>query len=58
MPSTRVAFWAKKFEGNEKRDRRNLRKLKALGWRVLVVWECQTKHLPRLTGRVVCALNG
>jgi G:T-mismatch repair DNA endonuclease (very short patch repair protein) len=41
MPSTRREFWKAKLEGNAQRDKRNLLKLKALGWRVLVVWECE-----------------
>lgn len=42
-PKTNVAFWAKKFEANVRRDRRNARLLRALGFRAVVVWECQTK---------------
>jgi DNA mismatch endonuclease (patch repair protein) len=58
LPKSRLDFWRTKLEGNKARDRRNLRKLKALGWRVLVVWECQLKDLPRLSRRVVCAIEG
>jgi DNA mismatch endonuclease, patch repair protein len=43
IPSTRPDFWRKKLEGNAQRDRRNVEALIALGWRVLVVWECATK---------------
>ena len=41
-PASRVAYWQTKFERNVMRDRSNLRKLRRLGWSVLVVWECQT----------------
>ncbi len=40
-PSTRRAFWTAKFEANVKRDARKIAELKAWGWRVVVVWECQ-----------------
>ena len=40
-PKSRVAFWQKKFDDNVERDRRNVRALRALGWRVVTVWECQ-----------------
>lgn len=40
IPGTRSAFWEAKFEGNEKRDARNMRALRAAGWRVLTIWEC------------------
>ncbi len=43
MPASRVAYWAAKFERNRVRDRRNRRALQRLGWRVLVIWECQTR---------------
>src|SRR5688500_13022290 len=39
-PTSRAAFWGAKFDSNRRRDARNLRRLKAAGWSVLVVWEC------------------
>jgi DNA mismatch endonuclease (patch repair protein) len=41
-PATRIDYWQAKFDRNVLRDRSNLRKLRRLGWSVLVVWECQT----------------
>ena len=49
-PKTRAAFWREKFERNTNRDRRNIAKLKALGWEVLVVWECETSDRDDLRG--------
>ena len=40
-PKTRVKFWKKKFSDNVRRDRRVRRQLEELGWRVVVVWECE-----------------
>lgn len=40
-PKTRQEFWLAKFESTVLRDRRNQAELKQLGWRVLVVWECE-----------------
>jgi DNA mismatch endonuclease (patch repair protein) len=42
-PASRIDYWQAKFARNVLRDRRNLRKLRRLGWSVLVVWECQTR---------------
>ncbi len=42
MPASRIAYWAAKFARNQVRDRQNRRALQRLGWRVLVIWECQT----------------
>lgn len=41
-PKNNAEFWSLKFETNVNRDLRNQRALKRLGWRVLVVWECQS----------------
>jgi DNA mismatch endonuclease (patch repair protein) len=43
MPKSRVAFWLSKFQANVKRDRRVRRALKEQGWKVVVIWECQTR---------------
>jgi DNA mismatch endonuclease (patch repair protein) len=41
-PKTRAAYWRTKFAANVERDARKERQLKALGWKVLIVWECET----------------
>jgi len=43
IPSTNPLFWKEKFLSNRRRDARNARKLRQLGWRVCVVWECQLR---------------
>jgi DNA mismatch endonuclease (patch repair protein) len=40
MPKTRKKFWKEKFETNKERDRRNKSLLEGMGWKVVVVWEC------------------
>lgn len=47
-PTSNVLFWNKKLDGNTSRDRRNLAKLRRLGWKALVIWECQTTSASRL----------
>lgn len=51
-PKSRLRFWRSKLEGNRERDRRNHRALRRAGWRVLVVWECQTGQGSRLGFRL------
>ena len=51
-PVRNAAYWAAKRAGNVARDARNRRRLKRLGWRVLVIWECQTRDANRLANRV------
>jgi DNA mismatch endonuclease (patch repair protein) len=47
-PTTNVAFWQEKFARNVRRDRRVRRRLRALGWRTAVVWECEAAKAERL----------
>lgn len=44
-PKTNASFWREKIERNEKRDQKNYEALKAEGWSVIVVWECELKHI-------------
>lgn len=39
-PGTNVAFWQEKFAANVARDQEKVEALLAMGWRVLIVWEC------------------
>jgi DNA mismatch endonuclease (patch repair protein) len=58
LPASNVAFWRKKLSDNARRDRRNLRSLRRLGWRVLVLWECELNKPPGLQGRLWEFLHG
>lgn len=42
MPSSNVEFWQTKFKRNVERDKQHAEELKALGWRLIVVWGCET----------------
>ena len=56
LPKTRPDFWAEKLNGNVVRDARNAKDLKALGWRVLTVWECETEDESALSRRLLATL--
>ena len=43
LPKSNVEFWKEKIERNIARDVRNETELKAFGWRVIRVWECEIK---------------
>ncbi len=49
-PASNVDYWNKKLDGNLRRDKINLEKLEAMGWRVLVIWECETRNREQLLG--------
>lgn len=42
-PKTNIDYWNRKFERNVERDRENEKKLEEYGWKVLIIWECETK---------------
>jgi len=44
MPKSRQEFWVPKLNANRERDLGNLERLEALGWKALVVWECDLKR--------------
>lgn len=51
-PKTRQEYWLPKFAANIERDARKNAQLQVLGWRVLLVWECETKRREGLTLRL------
>lgn len=52
IPKTNPKFWQIKRKGNVERDRKNIRQLRRSGWKVLVIWECQTRDIEKLTKRL------
>lgn len=42
-PKNNLEFWNKKIDNNRAKDIRNINDLKALGWSVIIVWECDLK---------------
>ena len=42
-PATNITKWIEKFEQNSLRDARSKAELEALGWSVLIIWECATR---------------
>lgn len=56
-PSRNREFWVDKFETNTARDARVQAALREQGYRVLVVWECETQDV-RATNRLRRRLQG
>lgn len=52
MPATNIDFWMRKRLGNVERDRRTHGSLKKSGWKVLTIWECETKNVRALTKKI------
>jgi DNA mismatch endonuclease (patch repair protein) len=52
LPKSRVRFWTDKIVRNRARDAESVRLLRAAGWRVLTVWQCETKDTGKLRARL------
>ncbi len=44
LPETKKEFWQNKIDSNIVRDKKNQHELKNLGWKVIVVWQCELKN--------------
>ncbi len=65
IPSTNRKFWQKKFDQNVARDKKVQGQLKADGWNIIVVWECEIsrksdrkERLQRLENEIRTAITG
>lgn len=56
-PKSRSEYWAPKLDANKLRDQRNARALRAMGWRVLTVWQCELRFPAKLATRLRKALD-
>ena len=52
LPKSRLDFWLPKLEANRLRDLKNQRALRALGWRIMVVWECELANMERIENKL------
>jgi len=52
MPKSRLDYWKPKLTRNAHRDRRVKAELTHLGWRTVVIWECETADLERLASLI------
>lgn len=48
VPKSNVDYWNPKLERNRERDQQSYSSLEKLGWKVLIVWECEIKDLDAL----------
>lgn len=61
LPKSKLDFWMAKLEANRQRDLLHQRKLLDLGWRVLVIWECElndAEHVSRVVRKFLRKQQG
>jgi DNA mismatch endonuclease (patch repair protein) len=49
QPKTNAPYWRAKIDNNRDRDKRNILLLEGDGWKVLTIWECETKDVSTLS---------
>lgn len=57
LPKSKLRYWGPKIEGNIARDARHRRALRAMGWKALVIWECQMREPRRFVDRLLPFLD-
>jgi DNA mismatch endonuclease (patch repair protein) len=53
LPKSRLDFWGPKIARNRKRDTETAKALRKSGWRVLTVWQCETKNIEKLRKKLM-----
>lgn len=56
-PSTNTDYWLPKLEKNILKDKDNRKKLKKIGWRSIIVWECEIKNIDKLARKLKLLLD-
>ena len=57
MPKSNLDYWKPKLERNVERDKQHIKEIKKQGWRILTVWECEIKDLPKIERKMVKFLS-
>ena len=57
LPETRSEFWKNKINSNIHRDKINIYKLEASGWKVIVLWDCEIRNKIKREKRLELLVN-
>lgn len=52
LPSSNRRFWVRKLDGNRRRDQRQVRRLREMGWRVGIFWTCLPLEVAGVTAKL------
>lgn len=45
LPSSNIDFWKEKISNNKSRDNKNTDLLVKLGWKVIIIWQCEISNV-------------
>lgn len=48
-PSTNQQYWLNKFKRNQAKDKLTLQQLKYIGWKTIIIWECEVNNIEKMT---------
>lgn len=58
LPKSNTSYWTTKFEKNVMRDKKKIQDLKTMGWKTLVLWECEIRsNLPKVINKITKVLK-
>lgn len=57
LPETNKVFWRNKINATQERDRRKVEELEKLGWKVIVIWQCEIKNFNKQNERLHAILK-
>ena len=52
-PKSNQRYWIPKIERNQQRDAENIRSLRAAGWNILIIWECEIRERKYLSQKIL-----
>lgn len=58
MPKSKTDYWIPKLKRNVDRDTEHQKTLRSKGWKILVVWECETNDVKKLSRKLDRFLSG
>ena len=56
-PKTNTTYWSEKFSINVDRDKKKIKELELANWRVIIIWECELKDIPKLRYKLLNILH-
>ncbi|SUB01977.1 Very short patch repair protein [Pannonibacter phragmitetus] len=57
IPQSRRDYWLPKLTRNTERDREHVQQLEAMGWQVLIIWECEVRRPDELKEKILAFLR-
>jgi DNA mismatch endonuclease (patch repair protein) len=52
-PKSRQAYWIPKIKNNRIKDKENIKKIKQLGYKVILIWECEINNIDKLEKLII-----